>query len=211
MAMIETATEIATEAGPAWDAEAGFPPHRMTIDRYERLVEAGVYGEDDPVFLWHGRLVEKMPKGRPHAVAQMLLFPILYSLLPEDYHVEQEAPLAIGDDSMPEPDLVVIRGSVDDHLKTTPTSKQAAIVIEVSDSSLAMDSRTKLRAYAAESIPVYWIVNIPKGRVSVYSQPTGPAEQPAYLEYREYGPGEEIPVVLDGQEVGRIAYRAIFR
>ncbi len=208
--MATTATEIASEPEMMEvGADPEFPPHRMTVDRYERLVEAGVYGAKDPVFLWRGRLVEKMSKGRPHVIAAIILFRLFDRLMPEGYHVEQEAPLAIGDDSMPEPDLAVIRGSLRDYLKRAPTAKQALLVVEVADSSVALDSRTKLKAYAAEAIPVYWIVNIPKSRISVYSQPTGPTETPSYGDHREYGPDDEVPVVLDGHELGRVSAKEI--
>jgi Uma2 family endonuclease len=67
----------------------------------------------------------------------------------------------------------------------------------------------KLKAYASGGIPAYWIVNLPKGRIEVYSQPTGPAETPSYRERHEYGPDDGVPVILDGREVGRIAAREI--
>lgn len=207
MATTEAATEIA--ADPASEAEPEFPPHRMTIDRYERLVEAGVYGAKDPVFLWKGRLVEKMTKGRPHSFTSMSLDRSLDRLIPEGWHVEHECPLAIGEDSMPEPDLMVVRGSLRDYLERYPSATDVAIVVEVADSSVAQDSVTKLRAYAADGIPVYWVVNLPKRRVVVHGHPSGPAEMPSYGERCEYGPDDEVPVVLDGREVGRIAAREV--
>ena len=56
-----------SEAG----ADPEFSPHRMTIDRYERMVDAGVYGDKSPIFLWNGSLVEPLPKSRPYSVASM--------------------------------------------------------------------------------------------------------------------------------------------
>jgi len=205
--MATTATEVIS--GPETGAEPEFSPCRITIDRYERMVESGVYHAKDPVFLWRGRLVEKMSKGRPHIIAALVLFRILDRLMPEGYHVEQEASIAIGDDTMPEPDLTVVRGALHDYPRQAPSARQVALVVEVSDSSVAQDSRTKLRAYAAEGIPVYWIVNLPRNRVVVYGIPTGSSETPDYRENREYGPDEEIPVILDGREVGRIAAREV--
>ena len=111
--------------------------------------------------------------------------------------------------SMPEPDLMVVHGSLRDYLQRPPTSRDVAIVIEVSDSSVAQDSVTKLRAYAADGVPVYWIVNLPKCRVIVLIKPTGPVEKPFYQEHQEYGPDDEVPVVLDGREVGRVAVKEI--
>ena len=205
--MATVATEIVSE--PEVEAEPGFPPHRMSVERYERLVESGVYGPKDPVFLWMGRLVEKMPKGRPHSYSSMSLYLLLIRLMPEGWHVEQEAALRIGLDSMPEPDLMVVRGSLKDYLQRSPTARDVWIVIEVSDSSVTQDSVTKLRAYAADGVPIYWIVNLPKRRIIVFGRPTGPTEKPSYQEHQEYGPDDEVPVILDGREVGRVAVKEI--
>jgi Uma2 family endonuclease len=208
MSTTATAAEVVSEP-EVTEAEPEFPPHIMTIDRYERLVESGVYGAKDPVFLWKGRLVEKMPKGWPHSFTSMSLFKILMHFMPEGWHAVLEVPLRLSGNSMPEPDLMIVRGSLRDYLHRSRTALDVAIVIEVADSSLAQDSVSKLRAYAFDSVPIYWIVNIPKGRIVVYCQPTGPSEKPSYQEYREYGPNDEIPVLLDGLEVGRIAAKEI--
>jgi hypothetical protein len=52
---------------------------------------------------------------------------------------------------------------------------------------------------------VYWIVNIPDNQVEVYTDPTGPTAAPAYQQQQVYHPGDQLPLVLDGQEVARIA------
>jgi len=194
---------------PEVETEPEFPPHLMTADRYERLVEVGGFGADDPVFLWNGRLVEKMPNGRPHSLTSMKLLYTLVRTIPDGWHAVHEVPLKIGMSSMPEPDLMVVRGDPDDYLDRSRTARDVAIVIEVSDSSVAQDSVTKLRAYAIDGVPVYWIANLPSRRIFVHSDPTGPAENPAYREHREFGVGDEIPLVLDGIEVGRVVVREI--
>jgi Uma2 family endonuclease len=79
------------------------------------------------------------------------------------------------------------------------------LVVEVADSSVWADSGAVLETYAAQGIQVYWIVNLPKRRVEVYREPTGPADAPSYRACRQFGPGERVPVVLDGREVGEVA------
>ena len=56
---------------------------------------------------------------------------------------------------------------------------------------------------------VYWIANLVEGRFEAYTEPSGPAEQPDYRQRKEYGPDDEIPVVLDGNEVGRLLVREL--
>lgn len=202
-------TEAVIAAEPEAEIEPEFPPHRMTVDRYKRLVDSGVYGPKDPVFLWKGRLVEKMTEGDRHAFSSLSLVGFMMRLVPDGWSVRPDKPIVLADESLPEPDLTIVRGSHRDYVNRTPKANDVALVVEVSDSSLRLDSRPILQAYAANAIPVYWIINIPGGRVEVFADPTGPAERPSYREHREYGPDDEVPVVLDGREVGRILAKEI--
>jgi Uma2 family endonuclease len=190
-------------------ANRTFPPYRLSIAQYEQLATAGVLAEGDPAILWHGTLAAKMTKGRPHTVALVRLDGLLSRLVPAGWHVEQEQPMSIGDDGMPEPDLMIVRGTVLDFPDRPPTAQDVALIVEVADSSLPVDSGDVLETYAGEAIPVYWIVNLPKRRIEVHSRPTGPGQAPYYAEHHNYGPDDEVPVVLDGREVGRVAVREV--
>ena len=194
------ATPDAVEALPR-----DYPPHRLTVERYERMVRAGIFAQKEPIFLWHGRLVEKMTKGRPHALVLIKLNALLVRLVPEGWYVQPEQPIALADDGLPEPDLAVVRGAADDHGDRAPGPRDLGLVVEIADSSLSVDSGSVLETYAAQNIPIYWIVNIPERRVEVYREPTGPAPSPSYRACRQYRHGERVPVVLDGREVGEIA------
>ncbi|CAN5852532.1 Uma2 family endonuclease [soil metagenome] len=182
-------------------------PFRLTIDRYYQMIESGIFHEKEPVYLWRGRLVEKMTKGRNHTIATTSLYRGLDRLVPQGFYVEQEQPMAIIEDGLPEPDLMIVRGALRDFQGRPPTTKDVVLVVEVADSSLAVDRGDVLATYASEGIPVYWIVNLPGRRVEVYNEPTGPANPSFYRLQRTYGPEEDVPVVLEGREVGRIAVR----
>jgi Uma2 family endonuclease len=184
--------------------------YRITIDRYLRMVKARIFTEKDPVFLWRGRLVEKMTKGREHSKAVTKLYKKLIGLVPDGWYVEQEQPMEIPDDGVPEPDISVIRGAVDDYPDRAPSSKDVALVVEAADSSISADSGVVLETYASEAIPVYWILNVPSRWIEVHVRPSGPAEFPSYRERRIYRLDDEVPVILDGREVGRISVREIF-
>ena len=45
------------------------------------------------IFLWHGTLVEKMTKGRPHTIALTNLHHIAVRIVPEGWYVQQEGPI----------------------------------------------------------------------------------------------------------------------
>jgi hypothetical protein len=179
------------------------PIYRLTIQQYQAMAEAGILNEDDPVELLEGWLVEKMTKNPPHTTATALLLHRLNRGLPSGWFLTVQDPIATGN-SLPEPDMAVIRGAPRDYLERRPEAANIAIVVEVADTSLAQDRGTKKRVYAEASIPIYWIVNLIDRRAEVYTDPTGPAEEPDYRQRRDYGPAEEIPILLDGAEAGRL-------
>jgi Uma2 family endonuclease len=79
-----------------------------------------------------------------------------------------------------------------------------ALVGEVADSSLPRDRSHKARIYAAASVPVYWIINLVDHQIELYTDPTGPDAAPAYRAHQVYKPGDSVPFVVDGRELGPI-------
>jgi Uma2 family endonuclease len=204
-----TATETLTTPAPPTTSK--FRPWTMTADFYERMIEAGVFRKER-VYLWKGQLVEKMVKERPHTVALTRLHhALLPVVMPGLWFLEQEASVRLlrRGDSMPEPDLKIVRGRMEEYPKI-PTTATVPLVIEVADTSLADDRRDVLEVYAAEAIPVYWIANTVDRRIEVYTGPTGLKDIVGYTACTIYRPGQSVPVVLDGVEVGRIEVSQIF-
>jgi Uma2 family endonuclease len=184
------------------------PIWRMSVDRYHEMIEAGILTEDDPVELLEGWLVEKMPKNPPHSLAIQLARKALERLAPAGWFVNTQDAVTTAE-SEPEPDVIVARGDPRQYATRHPGPLDLALVIEVSATTLKRDRGLKQRIYARASIPIYWIVNLIDGHVEVYTDPTGPAEQPSYRQRRDFGPADDLPLVIDGQEVGRIAVRDV--
>ncbi len=181
----------------------------ISVAMFDKMIAAGVFPPKNRIFLWNGRLVEKMTKNPPHVFAQNRLVKFFQSFALQGWFVEQDQPVTLGEKSVPEPDLKVVRGSDEDFRKKRPEASDISLAVEVSDSSLPLDTRSVLRKYARAGIPVYWVVNIPDARIEVYSDPTGPDRRPAYRSRRDYGLEEEAPVILDGREVGKIAVKNV--
>lgn len=177
------------------------PLHRLTVDRYEAMVGSGVFSERDRFHLINGCLGTKMARKTPHVVADMLCGAALDRAMPPGWHVRPAKPLRLPTvDSEPGPDRCVVRGTIRDHLARHPGPDDAALVVEVSDSSLAED-RELAAIYGRAGVPLYWIINLVDRRVEVYSRP-GPNGHAA-LEV--LAPGHALSVAIDGQEVGTIA------
>jgi Uma2 family endonuclease len=181
---------------------------RLRVDQYHAMIRTGILTEDDPVELLDGWLVVKMPQNPPHRVAIRLTYKALEAIVPTNWYIDTQAPITTAD-SEPEPDLMVVRGDPRQYLDRHPTPQDLALVVEVADTSIQRDRAFKKRLYAAARIPVYWILNLPEGRCEAYSEPSGPGDEPDYRQRQNYGPTEEIPVMIEGVEVGRLAVHAL--
>jgi Uma2 family endonuclease len=193
---------------PPGDALPDAPLYRLSVAQYHAMGEHGILGEDDPVELLEGLLVRKMTKYRPHTLTTGLVRRALEGLLPTGWYVESQEPITTVE-SEPEPDAMIVRGEPRDLRDRQPGPAEVVLVVEVADSTLATDRGAKKRVYARAGILVYWIANLVDGRFEVYTEPSGPAEHPDYRLRQEYGPDDEIPVVLDGNEVGRLLVREL--
>jgi Uma2 family endonuclease len=185
-----------------------YPVKRFTVDEYHRMIDAGVFADDDRFELLEGWIIPKMPRNPRHDAVIAHIGRRLLPLLSAGWHVRtQSACTLIG--SEPEPDLLVAIGEELDYIHRHPGPADIALVIEVSDSSLDRDRGLKARIYARAGIPCYWIVNLAEGSVEVRNDPTGPGDDPSYRSIDIFGPDGMLPIVLDGREVARVAARDV--
>ena len=201
------AIQTRTETGAA--SSSGVVPYRLTVRQFERMIDAGVFRDADHVELLGGLLVDKMVKKPPHNVAVGSLATELRGRLPAGWFVNEEKPIQLSRWSQPEPDVAVIRGRLKDYGEKGPTAVHVGLLAEVADSSYPKDRGAKWCKYAAAKIAVYWIVNLPQRQVEVYTSPSGRGKSAAYRNVKTYGADEQVPVVVDGRELGRIAVRDI--
>ena len=184
------------------------PLFRLSVDQYHEMARHGILTEDDEVELLDGLLVAKMTKNTAHHVAKLLVQSALAKVIPEGWYVDSQDAITLAT-SEPEPDVMVVRGQPRDYLEHHPLAGELALVVEVADSSLHYDQGFKKAIYAAAAIPVYWIVNLVDRRVEVYTDPTGPADQPDYRQPQAFSGTEQVPVVIAGREVARIPVREL--
>jgi Uma2 family endonuclease len=174
---------------------------RLTVDQYDQMVENGILPETNRFELIEGRIVEKDVKQPAHCAATDRTRRAVERLLPPGWYVRQEAPVRIPNRrSEPEPDVSVVRGSIDDYTDHHPGTADVALVVEVTRTTAAKDRRLA-RVYGPGGIPAYWIVNLIRGQVEVYTDPDPTGGYRSRVDYR---PGDDAPVVIDGREVGRI-------
>ena len=142
------------------------PLWRMPRSRYDRLVEAGIFGPEDRVELLDGLLVAREPQGQRHATVVGLVRAALEKAFGRAYHLREEKPIALDEQSEPEPDVVVVPGRLRDYLTAHPA--RPVLVVEVADTSLALDRLRKGALYARAGIADYWVVNLIDEVLEVY-------------------------------------------
>lgn len=142
--------------------------HRWTREEYERMAAQGFFPPEARVELVDGIVYDMAPQNSPHTTALHLCLQFLTRAFPDCY-VRVQSPLALDDDSEPEPDLAVVEGTIQDYADGHPTT--AVLVVEVADSSLAHDVETKIPLYARSGIPEAWLVNLKAKTLEVYREP----------------------------------------
>lgn len=143
---------------------------------YERLIDLGAFGPDDRVEFLAGQLVVREPQGSPHATAVRLVAHALRAAFGRDWTIEPQLPVALDEESEPEPDVTVVAGGPRDYLASHPT--RPILVVEVAMSSLALDRGEKASLYARAGLRDYWIVDLVDHLLEVYREPTVAAEAP---------------------------------
>ena len=142
---------------------------------YDQLVELGIF-TGERLELLDGLLVVREPQGGPHAAMVGQVGDVLRVAFGAEWHVRLQAPVALDDESEPEPDVAVVPGVFRDYVGGHPSTP--VLVVEVAESSLRLDRRMKSGLYARARLREYWIVNLVDRVLEVYRDPQPTADAP---------------------------------
>jgi Uma2 family endonuclease len=145
------------------------PTYRWSVDEYQKLGETGIFDEDDRVELLNGEIVVMAPIGLRHRNAVRRLINTMARKYGKLCLVDAQNPLVIDGESMPQPDLLLLRSDLDE--SHAPTPDAVLLLVEVADSSLAYDSRDKRDAYARTGIRECWLLNLTRNQLHVFRDP----------------------------------------
>jgi Uma2 family endonuclease len=140
-----------------------------TREEYERMAEQGFFRPGERVELVDGIIYEMTPQSTDHAVGVRLVRHVLGSIFSRGFDILVQMPLALSDDSAPEPDVAIVPGDPRDHLESHPAS--AVLVVEVAETSLSHDRKRKMGLYARAGIPEYWVLLTKRRRLEVFRDP----------------------------------------
>jgi Uma2 family endonuclease len=152
---------------------AAFTPARMriTVERYQKMVAAGVLTSEDRVELIEGEILAMAPIGTRHARVTGRLNKRCVLELGDQALVRLANPVDLGAFSEPEPDLMLLKPQAQEYGDTHPRAEDVLLLVEVADSSLAFDQGLKRDLYAGQGIAEYWVIDVNAERVFTYSQP----------------------------------------
>ncbi|MDZ4769681.1 MAG: Uma2 family endonuclease, partial [Chloroflexota bacterium] len=164
----------------------------------------GIIAEDDDVELIDGWIVEKMSKNQRHTFATWAFNRVINALLPGGWFVMTKQPALILN-SLPEPDGMVVKGDARAYISQRIPHEVIRLIVEAAESSLVSDRGDKLDLYARAGIPVYWIVNLNRNEIEVYSQPATNTDATGRYQTRTvYAAADTIPFTLDGVTIAQI-------
>jgi Uma2 family endonuclease len=184
-------------------ADMELPTRRWKRVEYDRLIECGIFQPGDPVELLGGQLIVAEPQGSRHFTTIRAVDAALRAAFGAGWEVRGQGPIALDDESEPEPDVAVVPGTFRDYLAEHPS--RPVLVVEVSESSLAFDRVHKGSLYARAGLTDYWIVNLVDRVVEVYRGPARDAAAPfgwRYAPATVHAPGSAIsPLAVPGTVV----------
>jgi Uma2 family endonuclease len=190
-------------------------PYLITSDQFERMIKSGDFPEDARVFLWDGRLYEKMAKTLAHAGVQSAITNAIGRRLPKGLFIGPENPVRLDPTHLPLPDLIVARGSaLEIHDSRYPDGRDVVLVVEIAVSSLSRDLGSRLARYAS-TLPLasYVVADITHRQILVHSNPRSSTdtESGGYTNLTVVKPGEALKLRFGDIELDPIPYEEVMR
>jgi Uma2 family endonuclease len=167
--------------------------HKLDVDVYDRMGEAGIFGEDDRIELIDGDLIDMAQIGQGHEGYLNWLVEAFFLACNGRAIVSPQNSIRLDRWSAPQPDLAVLRRRADFYT----TGERAGpsdvfVLVEVADSSLNFDRNVKAPLYARAGIGEYWIVDLNQRVVEVYRAPG----EEGYGEMKKHYSGEKLALAL---------------
>jgi Uma2 family endonuclease len=145
--------------------------HKLTVEEFCALADAGFFEGKGRFELIEGGVYMMSPLFSRHSDTARRIANLLEAAIDGAglaHRVYAPLSLRLSEHSMPEPDIVVTRGSVD----AFATAEDAVLVVEVSDASRAHDLGRKATLYARYDIAEYWVIDLRKNCIHQMTSPS---------------------------------------
>jgi Uma2 family endonuclease len=143
---------------------------RISTNRYQMMVAAGVLTKYDRIELIEGDMLDMAPIGTKHSAITARLHELFVLAISRSATVVSGGPVNLGEFSEPQPDLMLLKRRSDFYSSKLPEAADVLLLIEVSDSSLSFDQGIKLNLYARYGVSEYWVVDVEGKRIITYGE-----------------------------------------
>ena len=175
--------------------------HKLDVAYYDRMIDAGIFGQEDRIELIEGDIIDMAPISQGHEAIVNGLTKALVLACMDRAIVSTQNSIRIGRRSAPQPDLAVLRPRPDFYATgERPGPGDVLLLIEVSGSSLRYDQTVKLPLYARAGIAELWIVDLHRRALDAYRAPDGDG----YREMATHQAGGELALALAPEIVVRL-------
>ena len=171
---------------------ASLAGRRWTTAELLDRIEAGLLDPDEEFELIHGEVVPMSPEGRFHLNFRQDLSHFLNRQFLKGLRVDGETQFNLTPDTYRKPDILLRYATIPAYDVRGP---DALLVIEISDSSLATDLRSKAAFYATFGVREYWVIAARSLVTWVHRQPSNAG----YADVREIPPDQPLtPSLVPG-------------
>jgi Uma2 family endonuclease len=132
-------------------------PFRWTLKEYRELDKIGFF-HDRRTMLLDGEIILMANPSDAHDMALGKLDDWVRTVFAVGFHVRNQMGFDVGEDTDPSPDLVIAVGTRAEQPPGKP--RTAALLVEVADSSLFIDTTTKAEKYATAGVKDYWVIDL---------------------------------------------------
>ncbi len=168
--MSATVQPIEPKTGARVAAGDGLSIRKISVEDYEKMIDIGIFDEDDRVELLDGVIIQMSPKKTKHTIVNYLIGEFFYENFRKQTIIRLQEPIILDDFSEPEPDAVLAQPPLLKYLETHPTAADVLLVAEVSDTTLIKD-RNKAFNYARSGILQYLLFNLNANEIEDYREP----------------------------------------
>ncbi len=151
-------------------AHTGWPREpKWTVEQFHAMNALGLF-RGRRLMLIHGVILEQGSMNEPHGTAVEKVTERVRLAFGPGWRVRGQLPLVLGLKIDPMPDLAVLSGDSLNPVRGHPTT--AALVVEISDTTLTYDMTEKAELYATANVPEYWVLDLNARVLHVYRDPT---------------------------------------
>jgi Uma2 family endonuclease len=146
-------------------AAEGLSRRAFTIADLERMEKAGIIAPDERLELIGGEIVPMAAKGNRHEAVKAAINILWGRACPHDHVFVPETGLRLDDHNYVEPDFIVFSRAT--RLKDL-RGPDVLLAVEVADSSLDYDLRSKPLVYASFGVREVWVIDAANRRAHTY-------------------------------------------